>query len=639
MPPIELLYNPPLQPQTQPPPSPPPPQLLNLFPLLPSTCMSNWDDPNLLQKTQEILATNSICSDLNLNLRPHPSSMLYQLLHPNETPRMATLLPPLENPTIIPLTMESERVDVGQFKNRLMLFHIQKGVVRLQLEIKYDQDAWKTKQIRCMLTPLDLLNVNGMDMRHSWKDWDKFYLPPNPTIIDSPTVLVQRPLPNLNMKIVLWNIRRGNGDEFIPHALEIISKHKPTIFIFLETKADDLRGDKSNIAWGGIWLFWQSSVDIVLFNDGNADFFDALFHFSPDHPEVLLTGLHAPSSRIPRSHFWKGMQENLPPPATPWLVMGDMNEVTNQTEKWEGAPFVMLSVLILISLWTVLGCWTLVSKVINLLGRMLVKIGLLLIRHGWSPFLRLKLILIIVPSWLPFLMKKLHMLIFLFVVKMFGCLILSLRREESGAKRQVSIGANMEIIIIIYNTKYFHTIAKIKQNRGKILTLQDSSGNWISDSASLKILATNHFKDIFSTAHWKHSLYPLFSPTAILTNDHAAKGSIQNVTTFGKYLGVNISPNKLKKSDYFGLLDKTLNKIRGWQPKLLNMTGRCTLIKSVLSSYPLYTMQTNVLPVSVISMLEKNCRKFLWNKVNNSRFLSRTSWSRVCLPLGKGGWE
>ncbi|KAL2928976.1 hypothetical protein RDABS01_034387 [Bienertia sinuspersici] len=36
-------------------------------------------------------------------------------------------------------------------------------------------------------------------------------------------------------------------------------------------------------------------------------------------------------------------------------------------------------------------------------------------------------------------------------------------------------------------------------------------------------------------------------------------------------------------------------------------------------------------------MLEKNCRKFLWNKVNNSRFLSRTSWSRVCPPIGERG--
>ncbi|KAL2929294.1 Phenylalanine-4-hydroxylase [Bienertia sinuspersici] len=171
-------------------------------------------------------------------------------------------------------------------------------------------------------------------------------------MMDSLSVLVLRPLPDLNKKIVLWNIRGRNGDEFILHALEIISKHKPTIFIFL-TKADELRGRQiqyrlgfQNFRYinphgkpGGVWLFWQSIVNIVLFNDGNVDFFHALFHFIPDQPEVLLTGLHAMSSRILRAHFWRGMQDNLPPLATPWLVMGDMNEVTNQGEKKGGRTF------------------------------------------------------------------------------------------------------------------------------------------------------------------------------------------------------------------------------------------------------------------------------------------------------------
>lgn len=38
-----------------------------------------------------------------------------------------------------------------------------------------------------------------------------------------------------------------------------------------------------------------------------------------------------------------------------------------------------------------------------------------------------------------------------------------------------------------------------------------------------------------------------------------------NSTSFGKYLGNNISPLKLKKEDFYNLLDKTTNKIRGRQ--------------------------------------------------------------------------
>ena len=106
---------------------------------------------------------------------------------------------------------------------------------------------------------------------------------------------------------------------------------------------------------------------------------------------------------------------------------------------------------------------------------------------------------------------------------------------------------------------------------------------------------------------------------------------------FGKYLGVHISPNKLRKSDYLDLLDKTTDRIRGWQAKLLNMAGRCTLIKSVLNTYPLHVMQTNILPIGVLQDLQKNVKRFLWNKVGHGHYISRTSWDQVCKPMMEGG--
>ncbi|XP_048490396.1 uncharacterized protein LOC125492264 [Beta vulgaris subsp. vulgaris] len=106
---------------------------------------------------------------------------------------------------------------------------------------------------------------------------------------------------------------------------------------------------------------------------------------------------------------------------------------------------------------------------------------------------------------------------------------------------------------------------------------------------------------------------------------------------FGKYLGVHISPNKLRRSDYLDLLDKTTDRIRGWQAKLLNMAGRCTLIKSVLNSYPLHVMQTNILPIGVLNDIQKNAKRFLWNKVGQRHYISRTSWDQVCKPMIEGG--
>lgn len=84
-------------------------------------------------------------------------------------------------------------------------------------------------------------------------------------------------------------------------------------------------------------------------------------------------------------------------------------------------------------------------------------------------------------------------------------------------------------------------------------------------------------------------------------------------------------------------LEKVKVAINRWQAKYLNMAGRCTLIKSAVSSFPVYGMQSSLLPVSVMNEIEKDCRKFLWNKVDKSHYLARLSWDRICSPTGKGG--
>lgn len=95
-------------------------------------------------------------------------------------------------------------------------------------------------------------------------------------------------------------------------------------------------------------------------------------------------------------------------------------------------------------------------------------------------------------------------------------------------------------------------------------------------------------------------------------------------------------PNKVNIS-YLGHLDKTMERIKGWQSKILNMVDRCTLIKSTINTYPLYYMQITLLPTSVNDRIEKGCRKFLWNRVDRSRYIARTSWDKVTRPIWEGG--
>lgn len=70
------------------------------------------------------------------------------------------------------------------------------------------------------------------------------------------------------------------------------------------------------------------------------------------------------------------------------------------------------------------------------------------------------------------------------------------------------------------------------------------------------------------------------------------------------------------------MIDKTnKDKTEGRQAKLLNMAGRCTLIKVVSNTYHVYAMQTNFLPHGLLDELEKNMKRFLWNKVDQRRYI------------------
>ncbi|KAJ9564337.1 hypothetical protein OSB04_000303 [Centaurea solstitialis] len=57
-----------------------------------------------------------------------------------------------------------------------------------------------------------------------------------------------------------------------------------------------------------------------------------------------------------------------------------------------------------------------------------------------------------------------------------------------------------------------------------------------------------------------------------------------------RYLGVPLSPTRLKVTDFQPLLDKVISRIHNWKVKALSFAGRKLLISSVLQSLQLYWM-------------------------------------------------
>lgn len=242
---------------------------------------------------------------------------------------------------------------MGQLKNRIALLRVQKKVVGLQMEVRYAQQLNHILEINNLLTSMTLEDINMLGLSQYWMDWEKLYHHLHANDFSCPMVTIQQPLPNLYMKIVLWNIRGASRNEFIPYAWDIIKQHHPLVFVLLETKCGEDRARQVQLQLGfiefkvinplgkrgGIWLFWKTGIDLVLFNAGNPNYFHALFHFASVDREFLVSGVHAPSTSRERKKFWNSMQEDIPPSTSPWLLMGYLNEVTSSIEKKGGRPF------------------------------------------------------------------------------------------------------------------------------------------------------------------------------------------------------------------------------------------------------------------------------------------------------------
>ncbi|EOY02236.1 Uncharacterized protein TCM_011923 [Theobroma cacao] len=105
------------------------------------------------------------------------------------------------------------------------------------------------------------------------------------------------------------------------------------------------------------------------------------------------------------------------------------------------------------------------------------------------------------------------------------------------------------------------------------------------------------------------------------------------------YLGAPLHKGPKKVTLFDSLITKIRDRISGWENKTLSPGGRITLLRSVLSSLPLYLLQVLKPPVVVIEKIERLFNSFLWGDSTNDKRIHWAAWHKLTFPCSEGGLD
>ena len=103
------------------------------------------------------------------------------------------------------------------------------------------------------------------------------------------------------------------------------------------------------------------------------------------------------------------------------------------------------------------------------------------------------------------------------------------------------------------------------------------------------------------------------------------------------YLGLPLSPHKLRPFDFQPLISSFDKYLAGWKARLLSSGGRIVLVNAVLGTLPIYYMSSILLPKGVRELLDAKRRAFLWTGEEKKQWTELPHCLGSCL-LETGRW-
>ncbi|XP_043717833.1 uncharacterized protein LOC122665760 [Telopea speciosissima] len=104
-----------------------------------------------------------------------------------------------------------------------------------------------------------------------------------------------------------------------------------------------------------------------------------------------------------------------------------------------------------------------------------------------------------------------------------------------------------------------------------------------------------------------------------------------------RYLGVDLFKRRVKKDFILPLVDKFKARLAGWKGRLLSMAGRVELVRSVMCSIPVHNFSVYLWPTSIMELMERWIRNFIWCGDASSSKAITVRWSKLCRPKSEGG--
>ena len=105
-----------------------------------------------------------------------------------------------------------------------------------------------------------------------------------------------------------------------------------------------------------------------------------------------------------------------------------------------------------------------------------------------------------------------------------------------------------------------------------------------------------------------------------------------------QYLGLPLTLGRLRMVHLQYIQDRAKGRVAGWQGRLLNVAGHRELVRSVLSSLPVYLLTVVKAPKNFLKELDKLRRRFLWagdKELTGGKY--KVAWTKVCTPTVNGG--